>query len=232
MKQAAKNLPWGLWIFWTLVGVVLVVGLAVEENTLNLSAAGWIGLVLGLAPLIGAQLTLGSPRAAESMRVWLAGEKHPLLHPAGGITGLFLLSGLLAGRFDPYATVIFAFGAFAALGTLRQIQRGKSGLTWADVAVWLLIWIPFDLRWNYDLWFGLDGFAYNWWAVALTVLAVVGWYGFRELPDFGYKLIPNGKDFITALIATVIFAAIVIPIGLTIDFLHFPPSTPLSMPWG
>ena len=96
MSKSARSLPWGLWIFWTLVAVLFVIGLASEEDSMDLSPAGWVGLTLGLAPLIGAQLTLGSPRAAESARNWLRQVRYPLLHTAGGITGLYLLSGVLA----------------------------------------------------------------------------------------------------------------------------------------
>ncbi len=65
---------------------------------------------------------------------------------------------------------------------------------------------------------------YNWWAIALTVAGVLGWHAFRGLPGFGYRLTPRRKDLGVALVLTVIFAAIVIPIGLAIDFLQFPPS--------
>jgi len=228
MSNTKNSLPWGLWAIWTLIAIALVVAIAAEEDAANLTPLQWASLAIGFAPLIGAQMALGSPKAAEKTRAWLAQTRYPLLCTAGGIMALYILSALLAGHFDPYATAIFGFGAFATLGTLRQIGKGKPGLTWADAAIWLLIWIPFDLRWNYDLWFGLDGFAYNWWAIMLSVLTIVGWYGFRQLPNFGYRLIPNRKDIVTALTATAIFAAIIIPVGLAIDFLTFPPTTPLS----
>ena len=146
MPTTKPSLPWGLWAIWTLLAVAivaaLVIALAAEEDAAHLTALQWASLVIGLAPLIGAQMALGSPRAAGRTRAWLAQARYPLLCTAGGITALYLLSGLLARGFDPYAAAIFGFGAFAALGTLRQIEKGKSGLTWADAALWLLIWIP------------------------------------------------------------------------------------------
>ncbi len=219
-----ERLPWKLWLMWTAAAVALTVLLVADEGE-QPSPLGWAALLMGLSPLIGAQLALGSPRAAGQVRAWLKSRAHPLAWSAGGITALYLLAGLLTPGFDPYAAVIFAFGLFAALGTLQQIGSGRQGLTWADAAVWLLLWIPFDLRWNYDLWFGPSGFAYNWWAVALTVAGVLGWYALRGLPDFGYRLVPRWRDLGIALGATAVFAAIVIPIGLAIDFLSFPPST-------
>ncbi len=227
-QESSPKLPWTLWGILTLISAGLVIMLIINEGK-DVTTLGWVSLILGFSPLIGAQLTLGSPRAAGQIRAWLQNTRRPLLSVAGGISALYLLSGLIVGSFDPYATVIFVFGAFAALGTLRQIQRGQPGLTWADAAVWLMIWIPFDLRWNYDLWYGPDGFAYNWWSVALTVLAVAGWYGLRELPDFGYNLAPTWKDIRATLIVVAGLLVIVVPIGLGIDFLTFPPTAPLDI---
>jgi len=224
-----KRLPWKLWLVWTAAAAALTVLLVADEGE-QLSPLGWAALLIGLSPLIGAQLALGSPRAAAQVRAWLDARTHPLAWSAGGITALYLLTGLLTPGFDPYAAVICGFGLFAALGTLQHIGRGRQGLTWADAAVWLLLWIPFDLRWNYDLWFGPSGFAYNWWAVALTVAGVLGWYALRGLPGFGYRLIPRREDLLIALGATAVFAAIVIPIGLAIGFLTFPPSNPPGLP--
>ncbi|MFQ5398324.1 MAG: type II CAAX prenyl endopeptidase Rce1 family protein [Anaerolineae bacterium] len=217
---------WLLWIGWSVAAVALIIGLAIDEGKAdNLLSRATVALIIGLAPLIGAQLALGSPAVLSTVTTWLRSTQRPLRHTAGGITALYLITGLLVGRFDPYALVIVGVGVFAALGALRQTAPGQAGLTWMDVSIWMLLWIPFDLRWNYDLWFGPDGFAYNWWAVAISVTAVIGWASFRGLPDFGYRLTPRWRDMGIAVLFTVIFAAIVIPIGLAIDFLSWPPSS-------
>ncbi len=229
MNERAYRLPWTLWIVLTLVGVVLSILLMVSEGEAGkLDAFAWASVIVGFAPLIGAQLVLGVPAASREVQKWLQTTRRPLLHTAGGITVLWLVSNLLAGHFNPYALAIFAFGLFAALGALREVERGRPGLTWTDAAIWLFLWIPFDLRWNYDLWFGYGG-GYNWWSIAISVVAVVGWYGLRDLPEFGYRLVPRVKDVVIAVVATAVFAAIVIPIGLAIDFLSFPPSKPPTL---
>ncbi len=215
-----------LWLGFLALGLALTVGIVfMEGEQAELTALGWAGVLLGFAPLIAAQLALGVPALAETVAARLNQSRAPLAWTAGAVSGLWLLTSLLAGHFDPYATVIVAVGLTAALGTLRQTARGQRGLTWSDLAIWLLLWIPFDLRWNYDLWFGFGG-GYNWWALALSVLGVLGWGLLRELPDFGYRLVPRWADLRLSLLATAVFAAIVIPLGLAIDFLQFPPSQP------
>ena len=220
-----QRYAWWLWGIWTLVGIALLAALAYDEGmTGEMTTLGWLALMLSTAPLVGAQLALGSPRAAKQIQTWLQRSKHPLWIVTAFITVLYLFGNVLAGGFDPYAFTIFVIGLLAALGALREVGNGKRGLTWTDIAIWLLLWIPFDLRWNYDLWQGAHGMRYNWWAVAVTVVGVLGWYAFREMPDFGYDLIPRGRDILLAVVLTAIFAAIIVPIGLAIDFIQFPPS--------
>lgn len=229
MSALAYRIPWALWAACTVIGAVLAVLVMVFEGEAGqLSVMAWASIIIGFAPLIGAQLVLGIPSAARTVQTWLQMTRRPLLHTAGGITVLWLVSNLLAGHFNPYALAIVGFGAFAALGALREVERGRKGLTWVDAAIWLFLWIPFDLRWNYDLWFGYGG-GYNWWSIALSVMAVIGWYAMRDLPEFGYRLVPQWRDVVIALVATAVFAAIVIPIGLAIDFLTFPPSKPPTL---
>ncbi|HCW51504.1 MAG TPA: hypothetical protein DGR79_05490 [Clostridiales bacterium] len=222
MVPEERKLPWMLWLFLTLVGAGLTAGLIIAEgDAAELSPAGWAAAIIGFAPLVGAQLTLGVPSAAVKVKAWLETTRRPLLYTAGGVTALWLVFQVASGEFNPYTALIVAFGLVAALGTLRQVRRGQRGLTWADVAVWMLLWIPFDLRWVYDL-----GGDYHWWAIALSVLGVIGWYGMRDLPGFGYRLVPRWRDVAVALAATAALMVVLIPVGLAIDFLSWPPSKP------
>ena len=162
---------------------------------------------------------MGSPRAASQFRAWVKKTPQSLLYLAGGISLLFALPALLLGNFDPYLIAIFTIALFAAFGTLRQIEKQR-GLTWADAAIWLLLWIPFDLRWSNELWLGVDGFSYSWWSVAVTVFALIGWYAFRDLPDFGYRLALRLRDLKIAFLAVIFILLIVLPLGILVDFIH------------
>ena len=86
-----------------------------------------------------------------------------------------------------------------------------------DVALWVLLWIPFDLRWSMEM-HPLMG--YTWWAIAISVIAVIGWNGYRKL-DVGFRLVPKFKDITVTLLALVIIMAVLIPPGLLTGFLTF-----------
>ena len=222
MSTEARQIPWLLYLVFVVIGAGLAVILIVAEGDAGaMTPAGWAAVIIGFAPLIGAQLALGIPSAAQKVQAWLQATRRPLLHTGVGVTAIWLVVQLLSGKFDPYMTVVVGLGLVAALGALRQVERGQRGLTWVDMAVWLLLWIPFDLRWIYDL-----GGDYNWWSIAISVIAVIGWDGLRDPPQVGHRLVPRWRGIAIAVAATAVFAAIVIPIGLAIDFLTWPPTQP------
>lgn len=188
------------------------------------TALEWAALVLACAPLLAAQLALGVACVGERARAWAGADPRAPLRVAAALTGLFLLVGASVGRFDPYAAAIVGLSAAATLGALREARSQGGTFTWIDAAVWLLLWIPFDLRWYNTLWQGPRDCAYTWWAVGVSVLAVFGWSSLREFPGIGYRLIPTARDLRIALAALFGFAAIALPVGLLSGFLHWPPS--------
>ncbi|RME49195.1 MAG: CPBP family intramembrane metalloprotease [Chloroflexi bacterium] len=207
--------------------VTLIAGyalLAGEAAASTLSPLTWALTMLSILPLVVAQLALGHPQTWLWLRARTRGilrvEQRWMLLPIG----CYLLGGLAMGRFDPYATAVYVAGVFITIGTLAQADRGYPRMMWTDTTFWVFLWIPFDFRWNYDLWYGLDDLAYAWWAVMLTVVAVYGYGVLRDFPGLGYRLIPRWLDVEVALLATAGFAAIAIPVGLAIRFLTFPPT--------
>ncbi len=204
-----------LWIIWTLLGVVLMYAVAGSDST-N-SSMSIIAIVSSLSPLLGLMLALGSPKAANQFNIWLKGNNHSIYYIAGGISLLFALPGLLTWTFDPYITVIFTFIVFAVFGTLKQNKGENFNLNWTDLAIWIILWIPFDLRWYTGMNANLD---YTWWSIAISVIAIIGWFGYKGA-YIGYRLVPNFKDFLIAFLALIAIMVVVVPPGLLTGFLTF-----------
>ena len=210
-----KNLFFILWAIWTIVGAALMY--VVLNSEPDSSFLSMLALMLSLSPLMGLMLTLGSPQAATQFNNWLNGHKNSLYYLAGGISLLFALPGLLTGNFNPYYTLIFALIVSVVFGVLKLAQDEKFRLNWSDLAIWIILWIPFDLRWYTELHPSLD---YTWWSVTVSVIAIIGWYGYRSA-DIGYKLVPKYKDVLIALLALLMIMVLVIPPGLLTGFLSF-----------
>lgn len=210
-----KNRFFALWIIWTLFGAVLMYIVTVSDS--NNSIISIIAKVVSLSPLLGLMLALGSPKASRQFNDWLRVNKNSIYYVAGGISLLFAIPGLLTWNFNPYYTIIFAFIVVAVFGALKQVREEKFTLNWIDVALWILLWIPFDLRWYNEMQPNLD---YTWWSVAISVIAIIGWYGYRGA-DIGFNLVPKFKDLGIALLALIMIMALVIPPGLATGFLSF-----------
>ena len=204
-----------LWIIWTLLGAVLMYAVAISDA--NNTITSMLATVLSISPLLGLMLTLGSIKASRQFNDWLRGNKNSMYYLAGGISLLFAIPGLLTGNFNPYYTIIFALIVIAVFGVLKQVRDGKFTLNWSDVAIWIILWIPFDLRWYTEMQPSLD---YTWWSVAVSVIAIIGWYGYRGA-DIGFNLVPTFKDLLIAVLALIMIMALVIPPGLATGFLSF-----------
>ena len=206
-----------LWTIWTLFGAALVYGISSSDpkNTL----VSIIANMLSLSPLLGLMLTLGSVQAASQFNAWLQSEKNSHAYVAGGISILFMLPGLLTLRFDPYLAAIFSVLTFAVLGALKQLKNKEFTLTWTDLLIWFILWIPFDLRWYMDM-LPAGSDSYTWFSAAISVIAVIGWNGYRGA-EIGYNLVPKLKDIRVVLLSLLIIMAFVLPPGLLTGFLTF-----------
>lgn len=208
-----KNRFLVLWLIWTLFGAALVYFVASSGSKNSFSAV--IAMVISSAPLFGLMLALGSNKAMQEFNHWLHTDKRSIYYTTGGLTFLFAFPGLLTGTFDPYTTTIFGVIVFAVFGSLRQ--RKNSSFDWNDIALWLLLWIPFDLRWSMEMHPLMN---YSWWAVAISVIALIGWNGYRNAA-VGFDLVPKLKDFKVALLALLMIMVVLIPPGLLTGFLSF-----------
>ena len=206
-----------LWGIWTLVGIALVYGISASDSKSSMISI--IANVLSLSPLIGLMLAFGSVKASRQFNDWLQRDQNSHYYVAGGISILFMLPGLLTLKFDPYFSVIFAAIVFAVLGVLKQLKNQVFTLTWTDLLLWIVLWIPFDLRWYMGMLpHGSDSYA--WFSVAISVVAIIGWNGYREA-GIGYNLVPKLKDLRVVLLSMGIIMAFVVPPGLLTGFLTF-----------
>ena len=210
-----KNKLFILWIIWTLLGALLMYGVSISDS--KNSIASILAMVLSLSPLMGLMLTLGSLKASRQFSDWLTENKNSLYYLVGGISSLFAIPGLLTGNFDPYHTIIFSFIVLVVFGVLKQAKDKEFTLNWSDLAIWFILWIPFDLRWYSDMQPNLD---YTWWSMTISVIAIIGWYGYRGA-DIGFNLVPKFKDLKIAVLALIWIMVLVIPPGLATGFLSF-----------
>lgn len=204
-----------LWVLWTILGAALMYIAAASDPGHTLISV--LSTVLSLSPLLGLMLALGSSEASRRFVDWLSGKKHSAYYLTGGISFLFALPGILSGSFDPYQTVILLFIVLMVFKVLYGAKEKEFRLNWMDIAVWIMLWIPFDLRWYMEMQPNLD---YTWWSVAISVIAVIGWAGYRGA-DIGYNLVPEFKDLYIALMALGMIMVLVIPPGLLSGFLTF-----------
>ena len=136
-----------------------------------------------------------------------------------GETALTVLMSL-----DPYALVIACCTALAVLKALRGARHTAPGAT--DVLAWLLLWIPFDLRWWNQLYAGPGGqYGYEFWAVYVTSVSLLGWGLCRRSPMLEIR-VPGTRDVLVSLAAVLTLAALLIPPGLATGFLHWNPAPP------
>jgi membrane protease YdiL (CAAX protease family) len=177
--------------------------------------------IAAFAPLALAALALGVPAVLRSVpRPGLP------LRATAAIVPLFVFAGAAAQQLDPYVLAILAVTTWAALATAAAAREAGGAFGAADVAVLLLLWVPFDLRFIDQMFPGPPDAAYDWWSVYVVVVAVLAFGRLRELPGFDYRLVPRARDLAVAVAALLAFGAIAVPIGVATAFLRFPPSTP------
>jgi membrane protease YdiL (CAAX protease family) len=171
-------------------------------------------------PLAGALCALGFPSLVA--RVPRGGRTAAV---AATAIAVVFAGAFLAARatFDPYEVAIVAVIAWACLATL-DAGRGAPPLSPADVAVFLLLWLTLDLRWMNAIFPGDGDAAYEWWSLLVAGLGLLGFGRLRGSPGVELRWIVPPTDLVAALAGLAAMAAIVIPVGLGIGFLRYPPS--------
>ncbi|MBL4848216.1 MAG: CPBP family intramembrane metalloprotease [Planctomycetes bacterium] len=193
-------------------------------------------IVLGLGPLIGALLFCMSGAARPFRRLgpariaalgaglcafsWLMVATPPPLglgiDPARAPPWLRWLPPL-----DIYVLAIVVTISVASVRAGQSLKR--PGLSGAALAVWLLLWIPFDLRWLKELWEGPARLSYTGPALWIVFLAVLSeGVAAGRTRALGLRL-PLARDLAKLAGLTLLFALVILPAGLGIGFLEWNP---------
>jgi membrane protease YdiL (CAAX protease family) len=126
-------------------------------------------------------------------------------------------------RADIYVLAIVLAISAATIRAGHALRR--PGLTGAALSVWLLLWIPFDLRWLKELWEGPARLSYTGPALWIMFLIVVseGVVAGRT-KALGLRL-PRGRDLKVVGALTLLFALTVLPAGFGLGFLKWNPQS-------
>ncbi len=168
-----------------------------------------------LEHVAGLPLTAGLiALASERVRAYAARSLPlaSLLVPA-----CWLVRALDVGRFDPVAFVLVVALSVGSVVALGHVGKANPKLTLVDLLVAVVLFLPLDLRWTNRIYPGGGG--YNFFALALTYLAILGWgCAPRELPGFGHRA-PNLRDVKIGLLAFLAFGLLAVPLGYALGFL-------------
>ena len=207
-----------LLIIWGLFGSVIMYEVTSSDNSVEMIEI--IVSIISFGPLLGFMLALGSVKSAGQFNIWVDSNENSIYYLTAFITLFFALPGLILKDFNPYASVIFGTTVLVVWGTLKNNREETFKLNFSDVALWMLLWIPFDLRWSMDLLPALNEISYTWWSVAVSLIAIIGWYGFRGA-DIGFNLVPKAKDLYLPILGILFILIMTVPAGLLTGFLTF-----------
>lgn len=176
--------------------------------------------LLVAAGLFGFEFFLALPRA-QSVLTSRFGARLGMLAPIVPL-GLFLIySAALANS----AWLTLAGAAYVVVPALiLASSSGKAPGTWEDYLAVVLLWVPIQFHWLYRL-FPYPPPLTHTMAILLAVSTGVGAFILlRRLDGIGYALDWRLSYFGYFAVLFVIFAAIAIPLGLKIGFIHWAPS--------
>lgn len=202
----------------------------------------WLSAILSCSPLVTIELALGFPPFANYISMYITqsctakyfnyADKNLkiffLLALSSIVPLCWFIAGLLLYQFNLLSFVYIFFTSFGVLEYLfrRRDERefGKhswNGIIGGDLLIFVILFAPLDFRWfETDYFYGPRSLGYDWWALAITVLAIVGWKFCNNMPGFGYRLIPTWKDFLIGFLFAVLLGIPIIPLGLWTGFLN------------
>jgi membrane protease YdiL (CAAX protease family) len=228
--------------------------------TLSFAAAlyaAWLGLggrrfgftLAVFSLLLAGQIVSAAGNWRERIGAWMMAQPRPARMRAGWPTtplAAWLLASLALLPLFPY--LIYAAGtntfewrraglclAYVILPALLLVRvRGAAPGRWEDYAAALLLWLPVEFRWLVSLWpypkVGTASLGYVLTSLLAVNVAIVAFLLIRQLEGVGYRL-AWGRGWAWAVGGNFLFfAAIAIPVGETIGFIHFDASRLAALP--
>lgn len=180
-----------------------------------------LGVALAVAAaLFGFEFFLAVPRVQSALRSRF-GARVGVLAPVVPL-GLFLIYSVALDH-SPWLTLAGAAYVIAPALILSS-SSGKAPGTWEDYVAVVILWLPVEFQWLYRL-FPYPPPLTHTLAILLAVsTGVVAFILLRRLDDVGYILDWRAGYVGYFAVLFVIFAAIAIPLGMKIGFIHWAPS--------
>jgi uncharacterized protein len=211
------------------------------EMSLPVAVAIWAVIVL-LAAFAGIHLGYSGPRFAIALGVaaWFFAFEFFLAVPRvlrSVQAALGQRGAVLAALVPLFAVLIYSAGvggnlkytligaAYAVLpALLLAASAGRSGVTWADYAAVVIIWLPVEFRWIYQLFPFPPQLTHTLTILLALTTGVAAFVLLRRLEGVGYAIEwARGTGWIV-IRYFLLFAAIAVPLGIAIGFMAYGPS--------
>src|SRR6201981_3646050 len=229
----------------TFAGSSKILGVMAEskswEMSLPVAVAIWAVIVL-LAAFAGIHLGYSGPRFAIALGVaaWFFAFEFFLAVPRvlrSVQAALGQRGAVLAALVPLFAVLIYSAGvggnlkytligaAYAVLpALLLAASAGRSGVTWADYAAVVIIWLPVEFRWIYQLFPFPPQLTHTLTILLALTTGVAAFVLLRRLEGVGYAIEWVRGSGRIVLSHFVLFAAIAVPLGIAIGFITYDPS--------
>ncbi len=201
---------------WTVVVVLAIV----YAMLLGFSGPKLV-LALGIAAALFAfELFLAVPRIQNVLQTSL-GARVGVLAPLIPL-GLFLVYSVMFGNRTSFTVAGAAYVIAPAL--ILSTSAGKAPGTWEDYLAVIALWLPVEFRWMYHLFPYPPPLTHTLTILLALSTGVAAFIFLRRLDGVGYAIDWRLSYFVHFAILFIVFAAIAIPLGMKIGFIHWAPS--------
>ncbi|MGA9882951.1 MAG: type II CAAX endopeptidase family protein [Candidatus Acidiferrales bacterium] len=178
-------------------------------------------IAIGIAAaLFGFELFLALPSVQNTLQGSF-GTRLGILAPLVPL-GLFLIYSVALGNRGSITVAGAAYVIAPAL--ILATSAGKPPGTWEDYLAIVAIWLPIEFRWTYHLFPYPPPLTHTLAILLALSTGVAAFILVRRLDGVGYALDWRRGYFAHFVLLFILFAAIAIPLGMKIGFIHWAPS--------